>query len=61
MLGKIFSNIGLTFHQMGEHIESEKNFKCALKLSPNNKKYQNKKLIEQHKLWQQPKITLQFS
>jgi len=40
MLGEIFFNIGLTFHQMGEHIESAKNFQWALKLSSNNKKYE---------------------
>jgi len=26
MLGEIFFNIGLTFHHVGEHIESEKTF-----------------------------------
>ena len=39
MVGEIFFNIGLAFHQMGEHIESAKNFQWALELSPNNKKY----------------------
>ena len=39
MLGEIFFNIGLIFHQMGKHIESAKNFQWALELSPNNKKY----------------------
>ena len=37
--GGIFFNIGLTFHQMGEHLESAKNFQWALELSPNHKKY----------------------
>ena len=36
--GGIFFNIGLTFHQMGEHLESAKNFQWAMKLSSNNKK-----------------------
>ena len=34
--GEIFFNIGLTFHQMGKHIESVKNFQSTLKLLSNN-------------------------
>jgi hypothetical protein len=42
MLGEIFFNTSLTFYQMGENVESAKNFQWALKLQSNNKKYQNK-------------------
>ena len=54
--GEIFINIGLTFHQMGEHLESAKNFQCALKLSPNNKKISESKLIQQHNCNNNPEI-----
>ena len=43
--GEIFFNIGLTFHQMGEHLKSAKNFQRAMKLSSNNKKISESKLI----------------
>ena len=56
MLGEIFFNTGLTFHQMGKHIESAKNFQWALKLSSNNKKISESKLIEQHNCDNNPKI-----
>ena len=54
--GEIFFNIGLTFHQMGEHLESPKNFQWALKLSPNNKKISESKLIQQHNCNNNPEI-----
>ena len=56
MLGEIFFNFGLTFHQMGEHLESAKNFQWALKLSPNNKKISESKLIQQHNCNNNPEI-----
>jgi tetratricopeptide (TPR) repeat protein len=46
--GKIFFNIGLTFHKMGKHLESAKHFQWALKLSSNNKKISKSQLIQQH-------------
>ena len=45
--GEIYFNIGLTLHQIGEHLESAKNFQWALKLS-SNKKISELKLIQQH-------------
>ena len=54
--GEIFFNIGLTFHQMGEHLESVKNFQWALKLSPNNIKISESKLIQQHNCNNNPEI-----
>ena len=54
--GEIFFNIGLTFHQMGEHLKSAKNFQWALKLSSNNKKISESKLIQQHNCDNNPKI-----
>ena len=54
--GEIFYNIGLTFHQMGEHLESAKNFQWAMKLSSNNKKISESKLIQQHTCDNNPKI-----
>jgi len=54
--GEIFFNIGLTFHQMGEHLESAKNFQWALKLSPNNKNISESKLIQQHNCNKNPEI-----
>ena len=56
MLGEIFFNIGLTFHQMGEDLESTKNFQWALKLSSNNKKISESKLIQQPNCDNNPKI-----
>ena len=46
--GEIFFNIGLTFHKMGKHLEYAKHFQWALKLSSNNKKISESKLIQQH-------------
>ena len=58
--GEIFFNIGLTFHQMGKHLESAKNFQWALKLSPNNKKISESKLIQQHNCNNNPEIPCNF-
>jgi len=46
--GEIFFNLGLTFHQMGNHLESAKNFQWALKISSGNKKILESQLIRQH-------------
>ena len=41
---------------MGEHLESAKNFQWAMKLSSNNKKISESKLIQQHNCDNNPKI-----
>jgi len=54
--GEIFFNLGLTFHQIGKHLDSAKNFQWALKLSAKNKKISGSKLIQQHYCDNNPKI-----
>ena len=54
--GEIFFNLGLVFHQMGQHLKSAKHFQWALKLSPDNKKISASGLIAQHHCSHDPKI-----
>ena len=54
--GEIFFNLGLTFHQIGKHLESAKNFQWALKLSSENDKISGSQLIQQHHCDNNPKI-----
>jgi tetratricopeptide (TPR) repeat protein len=54
--GEIFYNLGLTFHQLGKHLEAARHFQWALKLSPNNKKISNSKLFVEHNCANNPKI-----
>mgnify|MGYP000240521600 FL=1 len=54
--GEIFYNLGLTLHQLGRHIESAKHLEWALKLSPNNKKISESKLLIDHNCDNNPKI-----
>ena len=54
--GEIFFNIGLTLHQMENHLESAKNFQWALKLSSKNKNISESQIIQQHHWEKNPKI-----
>ena len=46
--GEIFYNLGLTLHQLEKHLEAAKHLQWALKLSPNNKKISESKLLIEH-------------
>ena len=59
--GEIFFNLGLTFHQIGKHLESAKNFQWAQKLSSENKKILESQLIRQHHCDNNPKIPCNLS
>ena len=54
--GEIFFNLGLVLHQMGKHLDSAKHFQWALKLSPENKKISQSKLLKEHHCDNNPKI-----
>ena len=54
--GVIFYNLGLTLHQLGNHLEAAKHFQWALKLSPNNKIISESKLLIEHNCNKNPKI-----
>ena len=54
--GEIFYNLGLTLHQLGKHLEAAKHLQWALKLSPNNKKISESKLLIEHNCDKNPKI-----
>lgn len=54
--GEIFYNLGLTLHQLDKHFEAAKNLQWALKLSPNNKKISESKLLIDHNCDNNPKI-----
>jgi len=46
--GEIFFNLGLTLHQLGNHLEAAKHLQWALKLSPENKKISESALLKEH-------------
>ena len=54
--GEIFFNLGLTLHQIGNHIEAAKHFQWALKLSPDNKKISESIFIKEHHCDNNPQI-----
>ena len=54
--GEIFFNLGLTLHQLGNHLEAAKHLQWALKLSPNNKKITDSELLKEHHCSKNPKI-----
>ena len=54
--GEIFFNIGITLHQLENHLEAAKHFQWALKLSPNNKKISDSTLLKEHNCDNNPKI-----
>ena len=54
--GEIFFNLGLTLHKLGNHLEAAKHLQWALKLSPNNQKISESKLLKAHHCDNNPKI-----
>ena len=54
--GEIFFNLGLTFHQQGNHLEAARHFQWALRLSPDNKKISESALLKEHHCNNNPKI-----
>ena len=54
--GEIFFNLGITFHQIGNHLEAAKHFQWALRLSPDNNKISGSKLLKEHHCDNNPKI-----
>ena len=54
--GEIFFNLGLTLHQLGNHLEAAKHLQWALKLSPNNNKIIDSTLLKEHHCSKNPKI-----
>ena len=54
--GVIFFNLGLTLHQLGNHLEAAKHFQWALKLSPDNKKISESIFIKEHHCDNNPQI-----
>ena len=54
--GVIFYNLGLTLHQLGNHLEAAKHFQWALKLSPNNKNISDSALLREHHCDNNPKV-----
>ena len=54
--GEIFYNLGLTLHQLGNHLDAAKHLQWALKLSPNNKKISESKLFVEHNCDNNPNI-----
>ena len=54
--GEIFFNLGLTLHQLGNHLEAAKHLQWAVKLSPNNKKISESTLLKEHHCDNNPKI-----
>jgi tetratricopeptide (TPR) repeat protein len=54
--GEIFFNLGLTLHQIGNHLEAAKHFQWALKLSPDNKKISESIFIKEHHCDNNPHI-----
>ena len=54
--GEIFYNLGLTLHQLGNHLDAAKHLQWALKLSPNNKKISESKLLVEHNCDNNPNI-----
>ena len=54
--GVIFFNLGLTLHQLGNHLEAAKHFQWALKLSPNNKNISDSSLLKEHHCDNNPKL-----
>ena len=54
--GEIFFNLGLTLHQLGNHLEAAKHLQWALKLFPSNKKITDSELLKEHHCSKNPKI-----
>jgi tetratricopeptide (TPR) repeat protein len=54
--GEIFYNLGLTLHQLGKHLDAARHFQWALKLSPNNKKISESKILFEYNCDNNPKI-----
>ena len=46
--GEIFFNLGITLHQLENHLEAAKHFQWALKLSPSNKSISQSLLVKEH-------------
>ena len=54
--GEIFFNLGITLHQLENHLEAAKHFQWALKLSPKNKNTSESTLLKEHNCYKNPKI-----
>ena len=54
--GEIFFNLGITLHQLENHLEAAKHFQWALKLSPDNKNISGSALLKEHNCSSNPKI-----
>ena len=54
--GERFYNLGLTLHQLEKHLEAAIHLQWALRLSPNNKKISESKLLIEHNCEKNPKI-----
>jgi hypothetical protein len=52
---EIFYNLGLTLHQLEKNLEAAIHLQWALRLSPNNKKISESKLLIEHNCEKNPK------
>jgi tetratricopeptide (TPR) repeat protein len=54
--GEIYFNLGLTLHELGEHLMAAKHLQWALKLSPENKNISESVLLKEHHCDNNPKV-----